>query len=506
MSTASDNPFLLTLPDLLSAKKKIAVVAADFDPKKTSLKGFEGHSLDPTEFREQLRRNFLISLTNAELGTLVVLFDKDEDCRVNSAVFINEFLRLGDLERKKMAEQVRENGRRAEMLKAKIQKERDEQLSRLCKYHVPKEFTPEEEKNAVQKFSKLALGHDSFNKIALQGFINGGSLTPVQFKEQLRRNFCLYLTPGEVAALVHVFDSNGDGSIDCHEFLQHFFKIGFIEREKFHKKHVAKCNRRRELEDARQQERVEAFRAKNLVQLSEATDNDRESLQKKMETISADYERREQWGNAFAAFDSASLDPTSFREILKNSFNIRTTRGELAVLVELYGTSAGEIDCGQFLAAFFLSGKDEKERRLMKRMAVHDRLMRVRKKYEEDMERELLSRKVTAIEFPVLPHLFAPLASSSLQQESVHTIEEGEELDGLGMSSSMTGPSYGYNRSTASTSRRKNRKPSVLDSIAPNRDALEIFKSGSIVDVYPQASTDTKVNVASLSATYVVLF
>ena len=76
MSVASENPYLLTLPDLLSAKRKLAVVAASYDPKKISLKGFECLSLDPTEFREQLRRNFLISVTNAELGALVVLFDK----------------------------------------------------------------------------------------------------------------------------------------------------------------------------------------------------------------------------------------------------------------------------------------------------------------------------------------------------------------------------------------------------------------------------------------------
>lgn len=76
MSVASENPYLLTLPDLLSAKKKLAVVAASYDPAKTSMKGFEGLSLDPTEFREQLRRNFLVSLTNAELGALVMYFDR----------------------------------------------------------------------------------------------------------------------------------------------------------------------------------------------------------------------------------------------------------------------------------------------------------------------------------------------------------------------------------------------------------------------------------------------
>lgn len=71
-----DNPFLLTRPELLSAKRKIAQVAYGFDPRKISFKGFECHSLDPTTFREQIRHNLLIHLTNAELGALVTLFDK----------------------------------------------------------------------------------------------------------------------------------------------------------------------------------------------------------------------------------------------------------------------------------------------------------------------------------------------------------------------------------------------------------------------------------------------
>ena len=345
----------------------------------------------------------------------------------------------------------------------------------------------------------------------LQGFIYGGSLSPVQFKEQLRRNFCLYLTPGEVAALVHTFDTNGDGSIDCHEFLQHFFKIGYIEREKFHRKHIAKCNRLQDLEEMRQEERREEFRKRNVVQLKPATDQDRERVVKKIEEIAADYERREQWGNAFSAFESASLSPTAFREVLKNAFTLPVTSGELAALVELYGTSDGEIDCGQFLAAFFLAGKDEKERRLMKRMQVHHRLVRIRKKYEEDMERELLSRKCTAVEYPLLPQLSAPMSSSQLQQQSKMTastsqtfqsIDEDDEMLQFGMSSSLTGPGSCPSPSrSATSSRRMSRKPSVLDSIAPNRAVLQMYKSEkSIVNVYPNASPDTKVTGYVLSA------
>ena len=98
---ASENPYLLTLPQLISAKKKIGKVATFYDPKKSSFKGFDSQALTPTEFREQLRRNFLVKLSDDELGAIVVLFDKDGDREIDSSEFINEFFKLGKQEKSK---------------------------------------------------------------------------------------------------------------------------------------------------------------------------------------------------------------------------------------------------------------------------------------------------------------------------------------------------------------------------------------------------------------------
>ena len=59
-----------------SAKKKIGRIAAFHDPKKNSFSGFDSEALNPTEFREQLRRNFSVVLDDAELGATIMLFDK----------------------------------------------------------------------------------------------------------------------------------------------------------------------------------------------------------------------------------------------------------------------------------------------------------------------------------------------------------------------------------------------------------------------------------------------
>jgi hypothetical protein len=76
LAKGNTNPFLLSRPELISAKKKIALVSSTYDPMKTNLKGFEVYSLSPTEFREQLRQTCQIILTSEELGALAILFDR----------------------------------------------------------------------------------------------------------------------------------------------------------------------------------------------------------------------------------------------------------------------------------------------------------------------------------------------------------------------------------------------------------------------------------------------
>ncbi len=56
-------------------------------------------------------------------------------------------------------------------------------------------------------------------------------MTPTQFREQMKRNFQVILTPGELAALFDKFDSDKSGSIDCSEFLFHFFRLGRTEKD-----------------------------------------------------------------------------------------------------------------------------------------------------------------------------------------------------------------------------------------------------------------------------------
>ena len=61
---------------------------------------------------------------------------------------------------------------------------------------------------------------------ATQGF-EGRKMRPAEFREQLWRSLHLRLSAEEVHALMGVFDSDGDGYIECHEFVLHFFSAAF---------------------------------------------------------------------------------------------------------------------------------------------------------------------------------------------------------------------------------------------------------------------------------------
>jgi len=470
------NPYLLTLPELLSAKKKISRVSAHHDPDKTSFKGLECLYLDPTEFREQLKRNFLIVLTDGELGALVTLLDADKIGKVSTTLFINEFLRLGKVAREKEFLQVRLTNDKIIEKKKLFQAKREEMQLRLIKYEIPKTWTKEEEESAQLKFGQAALSYDSTGP-ALAGFTNGGSLNYRQFYEQLRRNFQLFLTPGEVAALVHILDTNGDGYIDCSEFLHHFFRIATQEREKLHDKHVMLNNRLHEAEKRRKKKLNDHFEQSVLIELKPDTKEDKKSLTKKMREVAASYERREQWCSALDGFDSASLTPTQFKEQLKKNFLVFLTPGEVSAAVKLYGNEEGNIDCGYFLSSFHIVGKDEKLKRSERRQQISYKIKKEWEDYYKNLEDGYVERKKTNVQWPLLPQI--------------------NDNSTIGTSTCSLGGSE--LNSVPDKPRRMTRKASVMDSIHANRAALEFLKKSSsnkddksMTTIFSNASDATK--------------
>jgi hypothetical protein len=316
-------------------------------------------------------------------------------------------------------------------------------------------------------------------------------LTPTQFREQLVRNFNLHLTPGEVAALIRVFDENGDGCIDCSEFIRSFFRIAFDERNRMLRSHLTTTEKLNTIKRIETIDRMKLFESRVLRKIKPASAADRESMLRKIQTVSADYERREHWGDALLAFESATLTPTAFTEVLRQAFLINLSPGEICAAQEAFLHSSGGIDCGLFLSHFFHVGKTEKETRMMKSLQVKHRLHNVKKRFEDSLVSNLEIQKVTSVQYPLLPDLSDnTFAGRKVSKQNPAALCIGES--GFSDSMDLNG-SVSDRPSTAPIRSRFARKMSVQDAIDPNRAALSMFKSqSSMVHLYPSASTETK--------------
>lgn len=412
---------------------------------------------------------------------------------------MNEFFRLGKQERDKHFLKHKEEMRRLDAWRTRLRSEKEKRLMQLTSYKLPSQWTPEEEESALNKFKHIAFCHDSSKNYALQGFINGGSMTAVEFKEQLKRNFGVLLTPGEVAALMHKFDENKDGTIDCHEFLYQFFRLGREQRDEFHLKKIEMTEKIRKREKVRLEKINKHYDELATVTVGKATKKDRKTALNLMRYAALTYEKNPDWG--FSAFDAKILTPTAFREQLKQLFLIQLTPGQLGAMVEEFGDGEGNIDTYSFLTTFYRMGIKEKVKMNDAHASRRYMLNKEKEEFEKSVQERAISKRFTRVEWPKLPGSAGfPSQSFESYQGSLGSLDEANSMDFGTDSLESTGPhtmpslSRAYSPQTSGNSRRTMRKPSVLDSIAPNREALMMLRSqSSLATLYPNASDSTKV-------------
>ena len=329
-----NNPFLLTLPQLMTAKQKIGKVACFYDPLKTQLSAFHAETLEPTEFREQLRRTFFITLSDEELGALVTMFDNGEK-KVDCIQFINEFFRLGKKEKMKQKIQKKELDDKIERFHEKLREKREKRLAAFNKTRLVETWTEEEEISAVRKITKVAFSYDFF-KGGLEGFYDVIEVTPIQFRELMRRNFDCYLSAEEAAALVHAFDSNGNGSIDAKEFMYHFFRLGRNEKDRHFRKSKKITDKRAEETRLRKAAIKEKFGKLVLAKICPASEEDKKTALSKITNAAIRYRSDCQFMDIRKSFEADSLSPTEFRELLKQNFDIFLSPGELDAVITMF--------------------------------------------------------------------------------------------------------------------------------------------------------------------------
>jgi len=217
---------------------------------------------------------------------------------------------------------------------------------------------PDTTARVLAKIEYFAADFDAdkfLNRTLLKGF-TGRMMTPKEFREQIRRSLSLELSMEEVTALVGHFDENGDGYIECREFVLHFFGAAFKRRSEV---------RYEELEAVARKEK-EARDAKKAAEAAEAERNfailktpfDEEDLRRGVGQLT----HLAHWWNFsgfrdkifLEPFTCSEMTPLEFQQQLLHSFNLKTRDAEMAALCNFFDTNGdGTVDGPEFLRGFF---------------------------------------------------------------------------------------------------------------------------------------------------------
>ncbi|CAM9189608.1 unnamed protein product, partial [Chrysoparadoxa australica] len=366
---------------LQSGLRKLANASFKYDPERDRVlkEGFTGRALTPEELREMLNRLFHVKLGHRELRAVFAHFVPGGEDKLSGSVFLPAFLHLGQAERDRRYKEHQEKIRIRQEVAKQMALQRELAAQAKAEMVSTAEYTAEDTKLALAKITEAAAQYDRQHPsaVGLDAF-EGSKMTPVVFREQLKRVFHIKITPAELMALMHHFDKDGDGTVDCGEFLVEFFKRGFNERSR-------RETRRRE-EEARKKEAAEAqwkvrfedvFAAASAKQVDYSfTPEDRETAMQKLTDAAVNYNAGSAGAVGLGAFQGSDMPPYVLREMLRRVLNVKLTPAELpAIMAEFDKDGSNSVSCTEFVKAFCKLG-------FTKRSELH------RKKLMEHRERE----------------------------------------------------------------------------------------------------------------------
>ena len=461
-SNMKDNMYLMTVPELLSAKEKLSAVASYYDPARYTFEGFQAKNLEPYEFRQQISRIFQIELTDKELGCITSYFD-DGTGRIPLYLFMHEFFQLGRIrkERRQLASRQRRVAQ-----ETIVKQQRDEFLSTILprsNMKLPQSWTEDEELSAFQKFNKIALTYDGHHHL-IEVFYQFESLAPFDFMMQIWHNFEVEMTPEEVAALISKMKGDTDNRLDCSRFLFEFFRMRSEHLSQHNQYEFYMKERKANRESAFVEQFVERFAFTSPVKIWAATKDDMHSAFVKLKNA-ASYTRPDIFGNLRKAFDASDLDPTEFHKFLDRYFDVNLSPGELDATIRVFDLNGdGKISYGEFMTTFYQLGLEERSRRLM--------TQRTRAMNEEQARKDKANRHIEAYEQELRSHIVFPILPEDDE------IEENQPLESLAPSDSRS-------------------SSAALPALSPSRDGKTGSKTRpgqikSIVTQFPAISPATK--------------
>merc|ERR1711991_393926 len=286
----------------------------------------------------------------------------------------------------------------------------------------------------------------------------------------MRTNFEVHLSPAETGALMNLFDEDKNGLIDCGEFIIQFFRLGRQERDRHLRLKQKITNRNAAAEIQRRAEIKRRYGSLATAKLRPANDEHTQSAVSKIQKAAAYYSPNIFMGPITISFEADCLDPTAFKEALKQNFSIYLTPEELDATLKIFDVDGnGTISTAEFLSTFFRMGSEEKLSVLKKTRRRNEKIAEEKRKFTEERMKKAIESVKTAVEWPILP----PVED---QEEEACTPEnpKAEEI---------------------SSRIRERRKPSIADSLGSKGGKK--FKNNdvntkSIADKFAKASDSTK--------------
>lgn len=323
-------------------------------PAAKNADAFEVAYLTPFEFKNLCFQTFDVKLTPKEVGALVEIYDTDEKGLVNSPHFLVQFLKMGNEQR--MVDHSRQVMlTRSATMEIKESAERKvAQMEAALERGIEKDFTEEDQQNAVEKLRVVASKFDKNHpaSLTLDGF-SSVRTSPGVFREMLKRTFNLILPPKELGALVKFFDTDNSDTVNNSEFLTYFSRASTTGRFAMRSYMIAK--QRKMIQDAQEEQNMKLNaqwgKLEDKVKF-QFSDEEKNSAIRKLTELARKYFNDKVSNIGLKAFQVATMGPAVWREMMKRSFGVKITDGELAYFISVLGNSQKDIDCTQFALKF----------------------------------------------------------------------------------------------------------------------------------------------------------
>lgn len=298
-----------------------------------------------------------------ELGAIIKEFRDDVETDIPCDEFLKYFLRLGIDGRDKQRQEQRKKQEVLDQKAAEESQKKKEEAAKKLKTHVDYNYTEADERNANEKLRAASEKYDKSAPgcVALDGF-ECEELSPLDFKELVRRVFNLPLTPTELGYIVQKYDVKKAGNVHCKTFIIDFLALGYEAR---HESHIKQLEKQRKMNEEAEKEHIAKMQA---VQKSEKvafsrnfTEDDLQSALKKLTSVAAFFDKDRSGG--FKSFEVESVDLVEFKRGLKRTFNIEYTAQEMgAIWNYLPKNNKDEVICYDFLNIFISLGATERDR------------------------------------------------------------------------------------------------------------------------------------------------